>query len=103
MPYEIFWELDDNKYGEGILLEKYNDVFSLVSAQKSQQAEGTIYKRWVFPQTKDREPAQKAIPMKVTLGNNYEAIKILKYFLQQLTNIPHGDDQSPEEKEDIPF
>jgi hypothetical protein len=42
------------------------------------------HKRWAFPQTKDRQPGEKAIPMGVKLGNQRDAIEVLKYFLEQL-------------------
>ena len=44
-----------------------------------------------FPQNKDREPIDKAIPMGVKLGDQREAIAILKHFLEQL-NAPVEDD-----------
>lgn len=75
---EIFFEYPNDQYGQGIMLEEYNDRINLVSAQKA-QGNGTVYKKWVFPQTKDRQPAEKAIPHKIYLGNNREsAIEMLR-------------------------
>jgi hypothetical protein len=83
MTHEIFYELPDNQYGEGVILEEYREEYSLIMAQKSQNSEGTIYKKWCFPQYKNK-PAETAIPQKVTLGNHREAIAALKYFLSHL-------------------
>ena len=94
---EIFLEDPDSKWNEGIMLEEYNGVFSLVSANKSQNSEGTVYKKWGFPQNKDRAPTDKAIPWKVRMGSKRQAVKTLQYFLEQLTN---GE---PEDTEDTPF
>lgn len=82
MPYEIFFDLE-TKYGEGVLLEEYNEEYSLIAASKG-QGQGTIFKKWVFPQMKDRKPAEKALPWKVTLGGHRQAIKALEYFLKHL-------------------
>ncbi len=101
MSYEVFYEKKNSKYGEGVMLEKYNGVFSLVAANKSKKAEGTVYKKWGYPQ-KDKKPLTNEqgefviIPWKVELGNSREAIKALKYFLDQLTNYI-------EKQEDPPF
>lgn len=85
MPYEIFFDLED-KYGSGILLEEYNEEYSLVVANKSQTG-GSVYKKWIFPQTKDRKPAEKSLPWKITLGGHKQAIEVLDYFLKHLKGI----------------
>jgi len=90
MTHEIYKPYEDSQYNDGVVLEEYNGVYSLVSA--SQSDEGPIYKRWCFPQVKDKQPAEKAIPMKVKLGGPREAVKMLEYFLSQLTNEPVEDD-----------
>lgn len=103
MSYEIFWEYQDSDYNDGILLENYNGEFSLVSAAKSQKSEGTVWMKWGFPQNKKKEPIEKAIPWKVRLGNHYQAIKALEFFLGQLKNEVGQAEQIPEGQEDIPF
>ena len=90
---EIFFEYPDNKYGEGIMLEEYNDRISLVLAQKGQGG-GTVWKKWVYPQNKDRQPIEKAIPHKIYLGHNREtAIEMLRKIAIELKGVK-GDDKS---------
>lgn len=90
---EIFFPYPNSKYGDGIILEEWHDRLSLVVGSKSQ--EGTVYKKWVFPQTKDREPASKAIPWKVQLGSSREeAIDMLKNILMEL-GVDMSDDGVP--------
>jgi hypothetical protein len=84
MSFQVFYKLKNSDYGEGLLLEKYNETFGVYAAQEPRETNGTIYKRWAFPQTKERQPGEKAIPMGIKLGNQTEAIEILKYFLEQL-------------------
>ena len=64
-------------------MQEYNGILSLVAAGKSNG--GNVYAKWVYPQKKDRTPADKPIPMKIDLGNDREAVAALKYFLSQLT------------------
>ena len=90
MPREIFFEIPNDKYGQGILLNEYNETFSLVSARKPKEGDGTVYMEWCYPQ-RDRKPLEKngelvTVPFKVSLGNQRQAIEVLKYFLKQLTN-----------------
>ena len=83
---EIFFEYPDNKYGEGIMVEEYNDRISLVLAQKGQ--EGTTWKKWVYPQKRvdgRNEPNEKAIPHKIYLGHDRAtAIDMLRKIAIQL-------------------
>jgi len=55
---EVFFEYPDSKYGEGIMLEEYNDRISLVLAQKG-KGEGTAWKKWAYPQNKERQPTER--------------------------------------------
>jgi hypothetical protein len=86
MSSEIFYSYPGDSYGRGIILEDYQGTMSLVAAVKSQKTNGTVYKRWGFPQNKDRVASEKAIPWKIQLGNKREAVQALKYILNQLTN-----------------
>ena len=92
MPFEIFLEDPESKYNEGIMLEEYNGVFSLVSAQKSQK--GPVYKKWAFPVGKDKQPIEKMFPMGIRMGSKIQAVKTLKYFLSKLSN-DVDEDTSP--------
>ena len=97
MPFEIFLKDPESNYNEGIMLEEYNGVFSLVSAQKSMKSEGTVYKKWAFPVGKDKKPIDKMFPIGVRMGSKMQAVATLKYFLEQLTNStePQDDDEAP--------
>jgi hypothetical protein len=92
--FELFFDLQTD-YGDGIVLNKYGDRFSLIAARKSSKAEGTIWKDWAFPQGKDKKPKEKAIPLGVRLGNMSEARKFAKWLL---ANLDHKS-----EDEDSPF
>ena len=92
---EIFLEDPDSKWNEGIMLQEYHGVFSLVSANKSTNSEGTVWMRWGFPQNKDKKPIDKAIPWKIRLGSKRQAVKTLQYFLEQLTNSESEDGTQP--------
>ena len=83
----------DNQYGRGIELEEYKGVFSLVSAKES--ADGRIFKEWAFPQDKDKKPRDKALPIKISLGDRKAAIKALTYILKELDGTPPANDEPP--------
>ena len=94
MAMQFFYQLQDEvskKYGNGVVLQEYNGNFELVRANKSMKTDGTLYLKWGFPQGKNQEPAAKAIPWKLELGNAQEAVKILAFFIRQL----QGDNTAP--------
>lgn len=80
--FEVFFRDNGSKYGEGFVLNKYGDRYSLVAARESK--DGVVYKEWCFPQDKDRKPKDKTIPMGVRLGNYAEAVAALKAVLAAL-------------------
>jgi len=94
MNSKIFLQDKNSQYGDGILLEEYNENFSLYAAQKSN--DGPIYKRWGRVKIGKDKYTEKDVPIQIRLGNQNEAIEKLKFFLEQL-NAPVG------EQEDIPF
>ena len=94
--FEVFFKLESSDWNDGILLNKYGDQYSLLAAQEGK--EGNAWKRWVFPQNKDREPLDKAIPMGVKLGRKDEAIELIEKIYAELT----GKDPEPD-SEDVPF
>jgi len=99
MAFEIFLEDPESDWHEGIMLEEYNGVFSLVSANRSMKSEGTVYKKWCFP-VRDKKPIEKMFPMGVRMGSKMQAVKTLKYFLEQLST----DENEPKAEDgDIPF
>jgi hypothetical protein len=87
---ELFFRIEGGEYGDGVLLNKYGDGYSLIAAQESQNG-GTIFKRWCKPVFgKDRKVSEKSVPMGVKLGNRTQAIGILRAALAALDN--SGDD-----------
>jgi hypothetical protein len=97
--FELFFRVEGGQFGEGVLLDKYGDRYSLVSAHESQNG-GTVWKEWAFPQNKEKKPKDKAIPLGVRLGNRIQAIGILRAALAALDK-PENDPVS--KKDDIPF
>ena len=92
-----FLKYPESDYGEGTLTEEYNGQISLCSAQEGK--DGKVYKRWMFPQVKDKQPSAKAIPWKITLGNSpKEALERLEFHAQMIREslgIPEKDDSVP--------
>lgn len=82
--FEVYFKVPDSKWNEGVLLNKYQDTYSLIAAQESATSQGTIYKRWCFPQGKDRKPSEKTIPIKITLGDRQAAISMIRGILAEL-------------------
>ena len=83
MDNEIFYEYESSQYGDGVLLNEYRREFSLVAAKRK---DGKVFMEWVFPQKRDgsKEPIDKSLPWKIKLGPKAEAIKALKFFIDQL-------------------
>ena len=81
--HEIFYKVESSEYNEGFFLQEYKECFFLVAGGEGR--EGTNYKKWAFPQTKDQEPNKKAIPVSVKLGTRREAIEVLKEVLGELS------------------
>jgi hypothetical protein len=90
--YELFYEIEDSKYGDGVVLNKYGDRYSIVAARKGKD-EGTVWKEWAFPQDRDKQPRAKAIPLGVRIGNFTETVKFAKWLLSNLQ--PAGGQDEP--------
>ena len=80
--HEVWYKIESSQYGEGFFLQEYKESFFLVAGGEGR--EGTNYKKWAFPQTKDREPNKTAIPVSVKLGNKREAVAVLQKVLKEL-------------------
>lgn len=79
---EIFYKVPESKYGDGVFLEEYKGTYQLIAGNTG--GDGTNYKKWAFPQNKDRKPTEKAIPVSVNLGPRHTAIDILKKMVAEL-------------------
>ena len=98
MSDEKYVEIEGSDYNEIIIIEEYKGQISLVLGNLGR--DGTAYKKWAFPQTKDKKPTGKALPLKIPLGKN--AVKTVKMLLAYLEhNTPTGENEIDES--DIPF
>lgn len=89
--------ITDEKYGRGIALDEYKGEYSIVSMRHADN--GNNYLDWMFPQVKDRQPSEKSLPWKISLGNKQQAVQRLRMLLDSLGDVPAmGDPNS-----DIPF
>ena len=82
MATKYFFKDPDAEREEGWLLDEHTGEWSLVSAYEGN--DGKAYMKWGFAQTKDRTPAKKGIPWKVTMSNRENLIEALEYFLSVL-------------------
>ena len=80
--------------GFAVKLEEYKGVFSLASYRESN---GEYYGQWGKYQKGRDEYFEKAMPIKVVLGDKKQAREVLSQLLDQLC-----DDKKSEE-DDIPF
>jgi len=78
--FEFFFKRESSEFNEGIIFQEYRDKFYLIAGGKSH----AVWKRYCFPQKKDKQPTDKPIPMSVNLGDRYEAVEMLKSFLKAL-------------------
>lgn len=102
MPKETFI-MTNSQYKQGFEVSEYNGKFSLCSSNEGK--DGKIWFKWVFPQNKDKEPIDKAIPMKVELGSRENAIARLKKaieFVETYEDLVGGDGDDGHD-DDIPF
>jgi len=90
-----FIETDD-QWHNGVALEEYNGKFSIVRAYRGK--DGEVYVKWGYGQ-KNKAPMEKAIPWKVELGSESQAVDILRRLLKQLG----ADENPPIDSETIPF
>ena len=105
--FEIYFKIEGSKWGDGVILNKFGDKYSLVSAYESKKL-GTPVKKWAFPQDREKKPKDTAVPFGVDLGNREQAIQILKQALAALSDrsgdVPHNDPvPKGEDQESIPF
>ena len=77
-----WYEYPDSDYGDGIILDEYKGVYSLILGKRGQQ--DVIYDKWIFPQGRDQKPIDKSLPWKIKLGKKEEAVKVLKFFINEL-------------------
>ena len=101
--FEIPFKLE-NEYGDMVLLEKYGDRYSIVSAQEGK--DGGVYKRWCYPQRRvdgKNVPAEKGIPLKVTLGSRAMTVAFFQTMLAALNAPKSAGTKAPADDEDITF
>ena len=106
--FEVVIPVESSKYGDCVIAQKYGDGYKLLAGRVSNKPDGTPWLRWVFPQGKDKQPLEKAIPLQISLGNLTEARAILTQILAALPGAPQGQNRgaalAPQGQDtDIPF
>jgi len=86
--FEIVVPVDGSEYGDCVMMQKYGDKYQLLAGQLSKKPNGSPWMRWVFPQDKDKQPREKAIPLQINLGNLIAARSILAQLLASLPAAP---------------
>ena len=99
----MIYKIEDSQYGDVILLDEYNDKWSLVAAREGN--DGKIYKTWIHHQGKNKTINEKASPLAVGRVSRDEMIDMLKFFLNQLITDKDGGVINTTNKpvDDIPF
>lgn len=102
----VFVEFPNNKWGEGVAVNEYNGNYSVVAAQRS-KTNGKIYMRFAYPQNKDKQPLDTAVPMGPKIGDRKQSIAFFKQALAALSDrsgdVPHNDPVPRGEDLDLPF
>lgn len=99
MSDEKYVEIEGSDYNEIIIIEEYKGQISLVLGNLGR--DGSVYKKWAFPQTKEKKPMGKALPLKIPLGEN--AVKTVEMLLAYLKNTPVTSMPADDKYDDIPF
>lgn len=86
---DLFLGVPGSEYGECIIVEEYKGDWSLVQGRRG---EDQVFKKWCFPQTKDRTPTEKALPWKILLGKDKAAAVAMLKGLIELINKVEDDD-----------
>ena len=114
MPSERFFELKDNQWGHGVIINEYNEEYSIAVARKP-NGEGTIYMEWCSPiykgKPKEKENGEPVmIPLAIKLGNHRDAINLLQDILDELKNADRDEyepqmvsEHDADSGDDIPF
>lgn len=102
MANDTIIEVPGSEYGEVVIIEEYNGKYSLCSGKETK--DGKVYKNWAFPQDKDKNPREKAVPVKITLGNETGAKEVI-YQIAKAFGVASADSEpkNKAEDEDIPF
>ena len=91
-----------DEYGGTVVLDEYNGEYSLVAANEGK--DGKVWKRWAFPQTKDKKPRDKALPVKVSLGRDQRrAVGVLKAIIAAIEGRAQGTPDTGSDDSSIPF
>jgi len=101
---ELVIEIEGSEYNEIIIINKYQDTYSLISGRKGK--DGKPYMQWAFPQGMDKQPKEKALPWKISLGKGKDAKKTVEAIARAFGVMPGGQTREPEPPEDtdsIPF
>lgn len=112
MGKETVIEIEGNKYGEVVIIEEYNGKYSLCSGRVGR--DGGVYKNWAFPQDKNKNPRETAVPIKINIGDEAAAREMIfqiEYAFKALTEKPELRENNKadygkavkDDDKDIPF
>lgn len=101
MPLDEASYIETNeKYKSGLALDFYEGNYSIASVFWSKAGAPAL--RWVYPQkTVDGKsvPGDKAVPMRIQIGDKVSAVKILEGLLKSVVGDSvyddHGEDEVP--------
>jgi hypothetical protein len=65
----------DQEYGNGVKLAEYKGKYYLHACREGK--DGNVYDDWAYPQGPNRKPKDKAVPVKINLGDRETAKKTL--------------------------
>lgn len=89
--FEIVFPVEGSQYNDCVILQKYGDNYKLVAGIRPDDPTRTPFLKWAYPQVGkrgDNRPADKAIPIQVTLGNLVAARAMLTAMLMALPKAP---------------
>ena len=96
---EITVPIEGSEYGELVVINKYGDQYSLVLGGKTK--DGKVYMKWCYPQDKDKNARDKAVPWKINLGDSTSARKTVEGIAMAFGIIGNSP-TLPEERGGIP-
>lgn len=102
---EITIPIEGSQYNELIVINKYNEQYSLVLGGTSK--DGNVFMKWGFPQGPDKQPREKGVPWKIPLGSAAEArntiAKVAQAFGLKVVSATTVQTDGPYMGDDIPY
>jgi len=106
MPIDESTYIETNEqYHVGLAIDEYNGTISIASVR---QYDGKCYQRWCKPQIGKDKFSDKALPMKITIGNAEQAERLIRVIAEAFgidvgLGFSEGNSSGEHEAEMIPF